>query len=278
LRQILSSGGGTLPLVVAGEVDVIFGSASPAVMNAVIKGARIRIVAGREKATPGCSSTSQLYGNRKVFPNGLGDLGVLRGKRVAYEGPTHFSEFTLYMILRSGGLRLEDVQLVRLDQPERLTAVIAGKVDAAISSDFDRRLEALSENIVAGAGFADASPNHQTTFVVFGPRLLDGEVEVGARFLASYLRGNREFAGGKTPRYLEHVAQALKMDPTMARTACRDLFTLDGRIDQASLQRYVDWAVERKYCPRRLEVAELIDTRFIDRAAALSPGPGGPQA
>jgi hypothetical protein len=53
-----------------------------------------------------------------------------------------------------------------------------------------------------------------------------------------------------------------------ARKACRDIFTLDGSIDRTSLQRYVDWAARKKYCPPGLEAAQIIDTRFLDRIAS----------
>ena len=45
--------------------------------------------------------------------------------------------------------------------------------------------------------------------------------------------------------------------------ACRNSFTLDGSVDLHSLQLFVDWAVRRKYIPQPVDVAELVDLRFL---------------
>ena len=98
--------------------------------------------------------------------------------------------------------------------------------------------------------------------------MLAANVDRGARFLSAYLRGAREFARGKTPRFLEELARADRLDGKKAVTSCRDSFVLDGSIDLNSLRLYADWAARNKYISRPVDVSELVDDRFLKRAHA----------
>lgn len=60
---------------------------------------------------------------------GLDSVGALRGRRVAFE-PGTLDVVVLHHALASGGLRLEDVELVPLPQSEAAAALAAGSIDA----------------------------------------------------------------------------------------------------------------------------------------------------
>ena len=62
-----------IPLLAAGQIDVTFAGATPAMLNAVAQGARTRIVAARDIAVPGC--TQEVHGHRKSFPDGFTNAG-----------------------------------------------------------------------------------------------------------------------------------------------------------------------------------------------------------
>jgi hypothetical protein len=63
-----------VPVLAQGGVDVSFFPSNAAVFNAVARGARIRLVAGREIARAGCSDFGAIYGGKEAFPGGLRDL------------------------------------------------------------------------------------------------------------------------------------------------------------------------------------------------------------
>lgn len=255
-----------IPLLAGGELDVAFVALSPSLINAVTKGANLRLVAGREIASSTCGAVGTVYGNREVFPKGIGDLSLLKGKRVSISYMASVTEFYLDTLLASVGLSSDEVQLVVLRAPEAAAALVGGKVDAIISSHFEKDLEALSASVVRGVGLADLLPNYQYSFIVFGPTLLEDKREAGVRFLAAYLRGATDFLNGKTPRYLDELARASRMDPERARNACRNTFAPDGSIDLPSVQRFVEWAVGKRYCASQTAAAQLVDESFIKEA------------
>jgi ABC-type nitrate/sulfonate/bicarbonate transport system substrate-binding protein len=258
-----------MALLAGGKMDVLFGPASTAFLNAVLKGLPLRIVAGREVASPTCGYVGAIYGMRRTFPRGLADLAQLRGKRVATGPAVGLAQFALDAHLARAGLSTQDVTMVSLDFSQSVAALLGGGVDAVVGADdFDRDLTSLASSIVHTVGLAQLYPNFQYAYIIFGQTLLAADPERGARFLSAYLRGAREFARGRTPRFMEEFARANRLDLTQARTVCRNSFAPDGAIDLNSLRLFADWAARRKHIPRRVEVSELVDDRFLRRAHA----------
>jgi ABC-type nitrate/sulfonate/bicarbonate transport system substrate-binding protein len=248
-----------MPLLAAGKLDVAFAGAIPAAMNAIANGAKLRIVAAREMAAPGC--IHEIYGNRKSFPQGLHDLGSLKGKRIAVSGPASLSGFLLDTLLDSVKLHTGDIKLLKMRVSESLPALIAGNIDAVVDEDMEFSLP----DVVAGPGLGDILPGLQYSFIYFGSALLEGDRERGASFLTAYLRGVAAFRAGQTPQAIEKLADATaSLDPAVVERGCRTRFTQDGAVDLASVQKMIDWSVKRQFLPAPLNAAEAVDTRFLE--------------
>jgi NitT/TauT family transport system substrate-binding protein len=254
-----------LPLLARGGIDVGFLAPVPGVINAITKGARIRLVATREIATPGCTSGGTIFASAKTFPRGLKDLKLLKGKRVATLGRAELTEFFLDMILDSAGMTLDDVELLTMRLSDGAAALAGGKIDALVAASFDTDLDFVSRNVVRSITSADILPNFQYTYMIFGRRLL-GDTETGVRFLWAYLRGVREYQSGKTPQVFNELARAGHADATAARAACRNGLSRDGKIDRSSVQRLIDWAAKKGYIPNTVEASQLLDRRFVEEA------------
>jgi len=256
----------TLPLLASGQVQVGMVSPTPGFINAALKGARIKVVAARDIAAPGCQGGGAIFGNRQAFPQGLRDLRLLKGKRVAIATQAGVGAFLLDQALEFGGLTTRDVTLVTLRVPEATAAVSAGRIDAVAAVDLEKDLDYVSRNIIRSVTFSELLPNYQYSFVMFGAALLEGDPEIGTAFLSAYLRGVQEYRAGKTPRALEELARAAHHDPAATRAGCREGTSRDGRLDRASIQRFVDWAAKKGFIPRAVDASQLIDARFVEEA------------
>ena len=257
----------TIPPAAGGKLDVVFSSSNTSLVNAIAKGARLRIVAGREITAPDCSDNCVLFGRQEVFPNGLDDVRLLRGKRVAADMSTSNGNFGVDTILASAGMTVEDLGILRMRKSELVVSLLSKTIDAIFISDFGLRFVDMKDQIVKGIRLADILPNYQYSFIIFGARLLDGDPDTGIRFLSAYLRGVREYRKGKTPAFLVELARSNGMDPVVARKKCRNGSVADGRIDLPSLDRFVQWAVAKKLCPIPIRAKQLVDTRFLDGLA-----------
>ena len=117
-----------LPLLAAGKLDAAFTPLSAAVMNAAGKGARVRLVAGREFVSPTCGDFGCIYGPKERFPDGIPDFRILRGKRIAVRRMGGVGEMALEMELQSVGLELRDVQVAYMMLPEAIASLASGSV------------------------------------------------------------------------------------------------------------------------------------------------------
>ena len=262
LRQVPGSSQ-ALPLLARGRIDVAFTALNPSLVNAVIKGARIRIVAGREILAPACPDAIIAYGSAATFPDGLTDARQLRGKRVSVTRSSTFGLFMLDHLLRGAGLSLDDVKLARLRRSEAIAGLMSGQIDATSGSDlrFSHVLE--SDKIVRGIPLAEVLPEFQYSFVLFGKRLLQGDSRAGARFLSAYLRAGRDFLRGETPEFMNEYSASNHLDAEAVRTACRDTFRADGEIQMEDIQETIDWFDEQHMIEDRLTAARITDTRFL---------------
>jgi ABC-type nitrate/sulfonate/bicarbonate transport system substrate-binding protein len=260
------SGSSVVALLAGGAADASMNALHPAFFNAVAQGARVRYVAARAVASPGCPMLT-LFGNRAAFPQGLEDLRRLEGRRVAVRRAGSIAEFTLDMLLRDTTLSSGDLELQFLRDPEAAAALVGGGIDAMVSTQFERDLDSLSDNVVRGPSLSDVLPGFQYSFVVFGPRMLDSDIETGVRFLLAYLRGSQDYVRRNRPEIVEQFARKHGMDLELVRQGCRDTFSRDGRIDEENLDLFVAWAVRKGYCPPGLTTELLFDTRYIDLAA-----------
>jgi ABC-type nitrate/sulfonate/bicarbonate transport system substrate-binding protein len=267
--QEITNGAHSLALLVGDQLDVRFSSLNSGFIHSVARGADVRVVAGREIASRSCGTAGTIYGNADVFPQGLRDLSQLRGKRVSIAYETSLNEFYLDTLLATAGMSSDDVELIILGKSEAAAALVAGKIDALVSSHFEKGADVRLDKVVKGIGLSDLFPDYQYSFIFFGPSLVRSDGDRGARFLAAYLRGAKAFLNGQTPQYLYRLARAARMDPDIVAGECRDTFVQDGRIDLESIEMFVDWAVGKGYCEEHVSAEWLVDERFIDRAGEI---------
>lgn len=246
------------------ELDVQFTVLNTAFLNAVLRGAQIRIVAGREIARPGCGDTGVICALRRRFPDGLADLRVLRGKRVASGPSVGFLYFVLDEHLSQAGLSIKDVTTVPLGWPENYTALLSGSIDAMVLSDSmpGHRDSGL---LVFSRGLGQLRPNFQYSYIFFSRTMLEEAPDLGRRFLRAYFRGAREFVRGRSPSYMKKFAEYRKIDVADLKDVCRESFSLDGALDRESLEAFSSWAHQRGLTPRLTKFHEITDLRFLEK-------------
>lgn len=257
----------TTALLAGEQVDVGFSAIHPSHLNLITRGAKMRYVAGREIATPLCRGRLTLYGLASTFPGGLNDLGQLAGKRVSVSRQANIGEFSIDTMLAQTGHTTADMNLSYLREADAAAALAGGHLDAMIGSQFENDLASLSGKVVRGPALADVLPNFQFSFALFGRKLLEGDPEIGTKFLFAYLQGARDFLQGASAEFVDEFAAAHNLDAALIREGCRNTFTPDGRLNTESFDQFIAWAVGKGYCEPEVASAELYETRFIDEAA-----------
>ncbi len=66
---------------------------------------------------------------------------------------------------------------------------------------------------------------------------------------------------------MKGFAEAYKLDLSLHTEGCRDIFRLDGKLNPADFQTYLDWTVRKGYCPPDITIERSLDERFVERAS-----------
>jgi NitT/TauT family transport system substrate-binding protein len=259
-----------LLLLAGGEVDASLGSLTSSYLNAVARGAKVRIVAGRTVLSTACETGDRLYVRRCDFPEGLKDIRRLRGKRIAISRKSTATEFFLDTMLESAGMSQRDLHVSTLARAEAVAALIGGRIDAVMDHQFERDVQEVARQVIRGPRVAEFLPQFQYAHVLFGAKVLAEDVSQGVGLLAGYLRGSQEFLRGRTPKFMDDFARVNKLDPERTRAVCRDFFTPDGGIQMSDLDRFVSWSGGKGYVAAPLQAADLVDARFLAPAQRLS--------
>ncbi len=254
-----------LTLLAGGEFDVALFSMTPATPNAIARGARIRVVAGRETLTPGCSDNGVLHYREARFPRGLNDAAAWPGSRIATSGDSLNNLFYVDEVMRRIGVESRKVQIEKMGFEEALAAIAGGHIDMTIGGG---RPSYLAGGLPKGVKRSDIVERvvgeYQYSHVLFGRELLDGPVERGATFLRAYLRGAVGWVAGDTPRFIEVFARDNKLDVEIIKRSCRSSVSTTGQITHAHMERWLRWAMENRHIEQPITAGKIADTRFID--------------
>jgi NitT/TauT family transport system substrate-binding protein len=251
-----------LPVLAKGRLDAAIYSINPPLINAIAKGARIRIVASRNIALPDCGDIGAIYVSSRI-----GSVSDLKEKRISNAHAASVTEFSLDTALSLAGVPRSTITRVSLQPMEAAAALLRGEVDAIVGSDLTTLAALRNPKVKRLTDLGRLLPGHQYSHIEFGASLLDGPADTGIRFLRAFYRGVREFIAGATPKFLDDFASQAGRDFDSAALRCRKHFVPDGRIDLPSIGRFVTWAFSKGYCEKSIDAASLIDGRFLETAA-----------
>jgi NitT/TauT family transport system substrate-binding protein len=254
-----------LPELASDALDVAVARVSVTVFALIVRGGRVRIVADRgQQRVGGCAL------NAVMLRRGLDPQRLPRPLRVATT-PATVGDFLLDR-LRAEHQGADDWSIVDLPSMAMPQALAAGAIDVVLANE--PHLTRLRDAGLADVWrtYAEIYPDMQHYMLLFGPRLLDRQRDLGARFLAAYLEGERTLAGGKTDRNVELMADALELDPELVRRICWAPVSDDLGVNAESLLAFQRWAVEKGLLDRVVAAEEFWDGQPAAQAVRLAAG------
>ncbi len=251
-----------LAALMAGKLDVLSIGVRTGVFNVIQRGAPIQVVIG--KGDSGESCTSEAF----VAPAAMADRiaaagGDLEGERIAVTRGG-VAEFLVDALLAERGVTLDDV--IAIPMPHGAVISAKTEIEAVRYANEPQLSILLAEGSTKMVSTTDAvAPRHQSTFILYGERLLKRDPELGRRFMRAYLRGMDDFNAGKTERNIEILSRYTKLPPEILRQSCLVFTPDDGRIDPADIDPFLDWALARGYLDEPV-TAEWWNPSFIEQA------------
>jgi len=259
-----------IPSLAQGDLDVsTVWRLDPAYINLIARGARLRLVAaGVVNRSGDCGYSAFLARPELVESGRLDGPEGLRGLRVTTER-TSTSYYVWSRALAEQGLTLADVTVVDMPTSARPEAFAAGLIDVTTTTEPWRSRMLRAGHARLWRTVADVLPGVQSSFLVFGRRLLEERRDLGVRFLRAYQRAVRDYVEqGTTDRVIEITARHTRIPEADLRDMCWPTYTADGRLDRATFDEYQRWALAQGLIDAVVPFESIFDDGFLRELAA----------
>lgn len=263
------------PALLRGELDVVAGMVRIADINAIARGASLRLVADKGHSEPGpCASSALVAHTDFLRARNPDSPDHLKGARIS-TSPLSFAEYTIDRFVTSRGLKLSDLTTTRLQQSVAAESLARGALDFTILTEPDLSRTVRSKHAVLWKPVEEILPGAQLAVLAYGPTLVGQNREAGKRFMVAYLQGVRQYNLGKTPRNLDILVSATGLDRELLKEACWQPIRGDGKINVKSVIDFQRWAVKRGALDAVVPPERFWDPSFIDEANKIL-GPPAP--
>lgn len=256
----------TLPAMLGGQVDVTSGQVYAAMFNAAAKDSPVKIVADKGYIDPDACENIALIGR-----NGAFDAGNLNGDQLKNSRMTivagSWNEYLLDKQLKALGLTNTAASNTALGSPAVLEAMNAGQVDITVQNEpwVTRLLDA--GHVKLTPGIATLMPNSESALMLFGPKLMGDNADVGKRFMVAYLKAVRAYNEGKTDHNVAILSKYTKLPAELLQKMCWPALHPDGTINIDSVLDFQSWAVAKGLVKTPATAAQLFDTSFAEQAS-----------
>ena len=271
LERFASAAAATAPLS-AGQLEVVGGGISPALFNAFARAFPVSIVAARSRDFPGNTSDTLII--RSDLKDQIRRFADLKGKKIAINAAGSPLVYMLGKMLESDGLSLKDVEVVYMPFPDMGPAFASKAIDAGTSvepfvTQFQDRGYAFpwkrSSDVIR-------NPLFEVAVVLYNRDWAEKNPRAARDFMVAYIRASRDYHdamyGGKTrPEVIEIL---------MKRTPVKDRALYDrmqwghidpnGTVGKESLREQQDWYARQGLVPKKVDIDEIVDERYIKYA------------
>ncbi len=255
-----------------GRLDAGHGAVNAGLINAVATGVPLRFVSNMSilrRPVEGVRNSYQIV-VRKDLASQVRGVPDLRGMRLAINAPA--AQLHAYRALSHYGMRLDDVQLENVTFPEQIAALANQAVDAAIALEplvtFGQDRGVLEPLFDMG----QAMPDYPVSMLFYAADFIQQQPEAARRFMVAYMQALRFLEDAATKR--QNWAEVVQL--FIANTPVKDASVYERMADSynepngsigvealgADQEFYLQHGMQRE----RLNVRELVDTRFADYA------------
>lgn len=263
-----------LPLLLNGDIAVTGGQLSPGMVNAIAKGAHIRLVADKGTILAGsCNSCAFLVRKDLVESGTIKTVSDLKGKKIAIGTDLSYG---MFRIREKGNLSIDDFDSHTMPREAIPAAFETGAIDGAYLMEPYITQAVMNGNAVVFLPGDAFMPNFSTP-LVYGPALIDDNPDLGRRFMVAYLQGVRQYNQGKTERNLDIMAQYTSLDRDLLNQTCWVEIADTGDIPKDAQRNFMEWMLAEGTITHNVPDNELYDvnfTKYANRVLGDAPGTG----
>jgi len=246
--------------------------------NMIAAGQKVTIVSDKGKEKKGYNPIAAVTVHKDST---IKDIKDLKGKKVGVTTIGSSGHYSIGRILENHGLTLEDIQLVPMNTTQGLAEALKGKqLDAAV-------LNSTNINAAIKDGYGKVLVNvgdefeYQSVGIFASPKLAQDK-DLTVRFLRAYLKGASYFDEAVYTKKDGKLVPGENYDEVVKITAStigapEDLvkgsfyfMEPDGKLNVEDIQKQLDWFYDQKLVSKKLEVNDVVNTKFLDEALKTS--------
>ncbi|HEY1723324.1 MAG TPA: ABC transporter substrate-binding protein [Magnetospirillaceae bacterium] len=267
----VNSGAVMLSQLATGGMDASGGAPGAALYNAARQGMDVRIVADKGSTLPGHGYFAFVV--RKDLADKIKTAADLRGRVLAVTGfkVGASSEVTIDKLLRTGGVKWSEVNVINMAFPDILAGLGTGKVDVGVLIE-----PLVTEAEEKGIGVIwkrtdTLYPNQQYGALMYGQNLVN-HPDLGVKFMIAYLKGVRFYndaLSGKASR--DELVDILVRNTSVKDRAIYQKMVFpgidpDGKLNLAGMQSDTEWWLQEGSMKQPVPVSSVADTSFAAKA------------
>jgi NitT/TauT family transport system substrate-binding protein len=274
-----TSANDTIPLLATGQLEASGGGVAPAIFSAVARDLPVRIVADRGSMPKGHGF------NVFVVRKDLYDSGAvrsakdLRGRPIAITEPTSILYYELAALVKSGGLKLSDVEPVYLSIPDTPTALANGKVDASIIVEPFATSSEIRNIAKIVTTMDQVTPNLQNSCIFYSQLFGQRNNRAAIGWMTAYLQAIREYRTALrspgSPQWNELVAILSKYTSVKDQNIYSKMIwpglSEDGAPNVQSIMEQQEFWFSQNQIKERAPANRLIDLSYLNAAKKALP-------
>lgn len=270
--QKVASGSEAMAFLAQGTLDAGGIGIQAATFNAFSKGFELRIVASASLQAYKDGPTVLIVRKDLKDSGKVRSVADLKGMKVAIAGGAGTTgAYFVAKALKEVGLKIRDIEIVNLANPDMPLAFEKASVDAVLTST------PYSEQIMAGGKGVllaqDMAPGAMTTVFMYSDKFMKERPEVAKRFMIALIKGSRAMQGdnyldpANLQAYLKYVTateKAIKSGkPQYYDPDCK--VYIDSVKNMEEVYRWAGWTTYTSVIPPE----KMADTSFVESAVRV---------
>ena len=259
-----------LPLLVSGDLDVYASSVDAGLLNTLGQEDNVKVVADRGHLSPddGCTYLAIMVRKDLYDSGAITKAADLKGQIIAASN-TGSTGYLLDTYLRQAGLTLNDVTLNNIPTAGYIDAFKNKSVAVIVAPELWVTRLIAAGNAVILAGAQDVVGTTQLSILAYGKNLIVDHPDIGARFMAAYLKGVQQYNQGKTDRNLQIMSDATQISVSDLKASCWIPISSDGMIDFSGIDNFQKWFVSQGQLDSPITEEQFWDPSFLATAQKL---------
>ncbi|MDR2240537.1 MAG: ABC transporter substrate-binding protein [Zoogloeaceae bacterium] len=269
-----------------GQVDVAAGVVAAGLNNLSVRGVDLKIVSDRGSMPPGRGFMSFLVRKDLVESGKYKTYADLKGMKVGSQSKGGSAESTLNELLKLGGLKFSDVDVTYLGHAELAVALGSKAIDASFVTEPYATLAVNQGSAVRIVTGDKIYPNQVLGMLAYGGPFMKDRPDDAVKFMKAFLRGcrlynsaydnNGKLIPGPTAEKVKAAYKSImniKDDRLMEEivpVGCNP----DGKLYVAGMKKDYEFFKERGLIQGDIQIEQLIDMSFAERAAKELAGAG----